>query len=411
MAPKKKQDVANDVRTKVSALKNKIAKAKQAGDDGKLETCQDKLQKCLNVAQKIGIAHEFQDAFALVGKQQRLSSGRVVRLVSDGGAPPVAGRVVGRFCVSDSADDGGQGTLFGGLAGHKRALPPTSSDGSIRRNVRTTPAEKQKRARRFQAGGGEGSVTVDFKRGDLDREYVRSAGDGHGDLRPVPVLRKALDHVRERWKTGATYDWACSNLKAIRQELTMHGHQGALVVRAYETHARFAIECGDWHEVGQCATILRDLYRNGSPGNQEEFAAYRVLYALERSNREALAALRNVPKGQLAHPYVKHAVGVCRAVVTRDHAGFFRLYADPPRMSAYLMDRLVPGVRRRALKALCMALMGTVPAVDISDHLAFETEADAVVYLRQEGLGKAVSESEDGPVLDVKAARPLLPPS
>jgi hypothetical protein len=79
-------------------------------------------------------------------------------------------------------------------------------------------------------------------------------------------------------------------------------------VDVYEKHARIALEkvldlffslyflfcadpCfllvlqGDLAEYNQCQSQLRELYREGLPGHDTEFAAYRILYLLMTRNR------------------------------------------------------------------------------------------------------------------------------
>ena len=70
-------------------------------------------------------------------------------------------------------------------------------------------------------------------------------------MRPEPVLIQSLNHLKQRWKDGgAEYLWICSQLKAVRQDLTVQRIKNALAVDVYETHARIALEEGDLNEVG-----------------------------------------------------------------------------------------------------------------------------------------------------------------
>lgn len=57
-------------------------------------------------------------------------------------------------------------------------------------------------------------------------------------------------------------------------------------------------------------------------------------------------------EGLLGHPYVVHAMRVVAAFRMSDWAGFVGAYASAPRMSPYLMDRMLPAMRRAALQVI-----------------------------------------------------------
>ena len=87
---------------------------------------------------------------------------------------------------------------------------------------------------------------------DLEKEYFRlTSAPDPSTVRPEPVLIQSLNHLKQRWKDGgAEYLWICSQLKAVRQDLTVQRIKNALAVDVYETHARIALEEGDLNEVG-----------------------------------------------------------------------------------------------------------------------------------------------------------------
>ena len=42
---------------------------------------------------------------------------------------------------------------------------------------------------------------------------------------------------------------------------------------------------------------------------------------------------------------IRHAIGVCKCLVSRDHHTFFRLYVNAPKMAGFVMDFFVVGPR------------------------------------------------------------------
>eukprot|EP00966_Prymnesium_polylepis_P132142 3055750-Prymnesium_polylepis.1 len=79
------------------------------------------------------------------------------------------------------------------------------------------------------------------------------------DVRPLPVLRQAFELVRKKWNDEADYAYACEQLKAIRQDLTVQQYTaaegqkvGAFTKHVYETHARIALLAADFDEYAQC---------------------------------------------------------------------------------------------------------------------------------------------------------------
>ena len=111
-------------------------------------------------------------------------------------------------------------------------------------------------------------------------------------------------------------------------------------------------------------------------------AAYRLLYAAAQDTPYPLTQeLRRLSidlgDAALRHPLVKHAMDVSGAKSSGNFHKFFRLYASAPRMASYLMELMLPGMRRLGLRAMLRAHSPTVSAEWVANALGFASAADA----------------------------------
>ncbi|KAE8997954.1 hypothetical protein PF005_g16131 [Phytophthora fragariae] len=232
----------------------------------------------------------------------------------------------------------------------------------------------------------------------VEKEYLRLTSPPHpSTVRPEPVLHKALELVKSKWKKGDhDYIYACSQLKSIRQDCTVQHIKNEFTVRVYEAHARIALESGDINEFNQCQTQLHELYEKLIPGEAIEFLAYRILYcvyvSLQAKKGDSNAGqlgmyhvLGMVTAKLRADPAIAHALAVRQAVAMNDYHRFFKLYVDAPNMAGYLMDVMVPAIRLSALRAMCKAYRPTLPVQYIRDELKLEGK-EGKAFIRQSGL-------------------------
>jgi hypothetical protein len=189
----------------------------------------------------------------------------------------------------------------------------------------------------------------------LEKNYFRlTAPPKPENVRPLGVLKKALDLLKKKWKHEGNYGYICDQFKSLRQDLTVQHIKNDFTVSVYEIHARIALEKGDLGEYNQCQTQLRALYAMQLGGHPTEFKAYRILYFIYTRNQTAItAALADLTPAEKLDAAVRHALEVRSALALGNYHRFFRLYLDTPNMGAYLMDMFVDRERLSALCRIC----------------------------------------------------------
>ncbi|KAJ5503172.1 hypothetical protein N7463_006046 [Penicillium fimorum] len=261
-------------------------------------------------------------------------------------------------------------------------------------------ANLEMRRKRFEGVGGSGNSSsspagspmraADADQGPvvgrcqtLEKNYFRLTSAPNPDsVRPLPVLQKALDLLKRKWKHDGNYGYICDQFKSLRQDLTVQRIRNEFTVVVYEIHARIALEKGDLGEYNQCQTQLRVLYAQQLGGHPTEFKAYRILYFIYTRNWTAMNdALADVTAEDKKDQAVKHALDVRSALALGNYHRFFQLYLDTPNMGAYLMDMFVDRERLSALATMCRAYKPDVNIRFITEELGFESDEQTARFV------------------------------
>jgi len=185
-------------------------------------------------------------------------------------------------------------------------------------------------------GGGKKLDDNDFERMTvkgtcqvLEKEYLRlTAPPQANKVRPLEVLQRHLTTLQTMWvRKEREYSWFCSQLKAIRQDLTVQRLNNDFSVQVYETHARIALEVADLNEFNQSQTQLKELYKVISEQKDEkvksrglknvnEFIAYRLIYYVfltlnkkyEGGSTDVMNILLSLTPGQIRDPCISYAL-------------------------------------------------------------------------------------------------------
>jgi hypothetical protein len=225
----------------------------------------------------------------------------------------------------------------------------------------------------------------------LEKEYLRLTAPPKAErVRPQPVLELHLQNLMEERSRmdRRDYAWFCSQLKAIRQDLTVQQIVNAFAVRVYEAHARVSLEEKDLNEYNQCQTQLKELYSRLKDDmvaleNVNEFIAYRILYysfltgnkKYDGGSGDFLKIMLTLSSKQLTDPCISHALQVRLAVTDFDYHSFFRLQRTcPNKWMVYLMQFITPYIRQWSLQRICKAYRPNIDVAFVLAELGFSAD-------------------------------------
>ncbi len=238
----------------------------------------------------------------------------------------------------------------------------------------------------------------------LEKSYFRlNAPPNPDEVRPQAVLERAIEHVLAQCAAGKPYLWGSDQMKAIRQDCVVQHITNNFTVNMYESHARLALQHADISEFNQCLTQLLHLYAAGHDGNQCEFAAYRVLYAMYTQSDTAISrALQEMTPEQKESAAVQHACKVQLAESIGNYAGYIQLYATAPNLNSHIMDRCLHRVRNEALRVMARAFRPNLRLTYVQRVLGISDQRDAIMLIKH--CGGVVKEDGDDPTFETKAS-------
>lgn len=244
----------------------------------------------------------------------------------------------------------------------------------------------------------------------LEKPYLRLCGPPDPALvRPEHVLRQALKHCIDKWRSEKDYRFIEEQFRSIRQDMTVQGIRNAFTIEVYETNARVALENSDLGQFNQCQTQLRELHKSLSVplegSNREEFLCYRLLYlSLMNMRHDLLKLSGELTAEEKQLDGVKFADAFRRAFIEGNFHRVLKLSIKGPFLSSTLIHIFLNRLRMTYLVLIARAHY-TAGIGYLRDELMFSTSSECERFLNE---GRAVWTNERHGSIDCRKSLPIF---
>ncbi|CAJ0942494.1 unnamed protein product, partial [Mesorhabditis belari] len=263
-------------------------------------------------------------------------------------------------------------------------------------NLSVSDAKKNERALRFAEKSKKTTAPAAIDTGSelrnflvrgtcqtVEKAFFRlTAAPDPSQVRPLEVLQKALELVKKKYRGGAEYSYLSSQLRSIRQDLTVQRIRNLFTVTVYETHARICLENKDREEFNQCQNQLKALYKTvDNAPHKDEFTAYRLLYFVYMQNStDILTLLKETKTAHNGDKCMMYALKVREAWARQYYPRLFKLYCEAPKMCGYIMDMFVERERKIFMNHILKAHRTSI-SVDVLSKWMGLAEKELIEWL------------------------------
>jgi SAC3/GANP family len=241
---------------------------------------------------------------------------------------------------------------------------------------------------------------------EIEKSYLRlTTFPKWEDVRPLPVLIKALEHVKRKYQQNDDFTWCDDQLRSIRQDITVQKSHipthHVIVLDTYQTHARILLEHGHLTAFNQCLSNVLQIYdamhstldpnnvvtndnrKTGAVANlmkaEGEFRAYSILYSLVQSKTSFLdlnLALRRRQEQFLQRLLPKKLIVDGQGTTTASNNHRKKNKKRHRQSSRSVVTEIVNGTNSSGTSDKDEVLLKTIPMSNIRDNLMTNRMSD-----------------------------------